>query len=357
MKLKFKASFFIFLILILCLASPVYAEDTAGNFFEFNAEVAIPTNVDRDAYGAANEISLSEGTVGRSLLAAGNMVTIDNSTVNDSLRLLGNEININNVTVDNNITIIANATNISDSTANAAYIFGNTISFNGKANYVGIYGGNVTVGGEINGNVEIYGDTVTIEDNTVITGTLITHSPKLLNMGNNVNIGDYDTELIEQSQTTFFDRFMGVLTSVISTILIGLCIVLFFDASVKKNTRIVSEHPILIIATGFLGIIGIPIVFFILLFFNVTTTISVVALALYGITFPVAVAYTGVCMARLLLPNIGKWYQWVMGTAVIGLLSQIPFVSFVVILFSYIFTFGYILIALYKNMRHSIDGK
>ena len=370
--------------------------DSAGNVF-ISDTTSVPQTVERDLYWAGGSRVFDHYQIGKSLLAAGRDITVNESTVGGSLRAAAYSITLNGVDVTDNITAAGYNLQASGVTAGGVYLAGQSLYFSGTADSVNLFGGNVTLDGEVHGDANIYATKVIFGDNLLIDGTLTVHSgsePALPNGGMvgdfvfiksesatkiNVNVdstgarielgdsrdssaavtnpGDAAAEqpVKEKSSSGFISFLRGLLGQLLLAAL--LCLLLGGE-ELGKPGKMLLTRPFPMLGTGFAGIFMIPGIILMLLFIWLGSPSAGLLAILFAIACIYALIFAGMTLGNTLLPRYTKnkvlnneWVCSLIGALVFWLLRKIPVFGSILQFAALVYTLGYFLQVIYLRLR------
>lgn len=364
-KIKFISLLFLSIFLLVIISNPIFAETSAGNYFndDFEGESSsITSDVERDAYIFNRDIIVSGSTIGRSLIAAAYSATISKDIVGDSLRVAAENIMIEDTAVDNNITAASRILTITgNTTSNAIYGAAQDISVAGTTNALELYAQTVALNGTVNGDASISAESVTVGSNTVVTGTLEIESSNDPIIEDGATIGDLQVRKIvtENETPTLSETIMssaidiGYWTAV--TIIIGFLFLLFAPNTTKRSAILFRDHPIALIVTGIASVIVIPILAFILIFPYLTLPLTFIIIGIYGVIMSIAVPFTAISVGKRFIPKMNKWLNALLFLVIFGILSRLPYVGLFIDLVCAVYAFGNITLLIYFNIKENFS--
>lgn len=332
------------------------AQDSAGNHLMSGNNPKLEGKEVFSCFGAGYDVSLSNVTTSDITAIAGYNTKIENSKINSSLFSASYNGDIKNTTITGNcFTAGYNLTFDESSQCNALYSAGTYISFNGKANYVGLGAETVVINGQVDGDLDIDADNVTIGDDAIITGKLNIQSKKEPTVSKKAKYGDYNFVKIDKDKkigknvknvvkNTLADLFIAGLVScvywIVAMFVVGLFMVLFFNKKLKIAAHYLKKRTGPTLGSGAVALISIPIALIIM-------SITFIGLPLAGFTFTgfmialcISNAFTGTVLAKIIFPRMNQFLSMLIGIAAIEILSAIPFLGILVGLASTIFTLG-----------------
>ncbi len=253
-----------------------------------------------DIGGYAGNIVTISDDVERDLFVAGNMITItEDAKINRDLFIAGNMITVES-DIERNLNVAGSIVNIS--------------------------------GIEVKGNAHIYADSIIVDENTKIIGTLTideTSDVENLTASNYGKLVKEKTEEVEESlQTKIVDAIISIITNYV-TILI---ILLLFSKVRKSLDKIKIEGKAITLSSliGLAGLVVVPIVSIVALFTGILTPIALIVFALYVFAIYVSSLLASYVVAHniwnlKLKPNF--YLELLVGIVAIKVLSYIPYVN------------------------------
>lgn len=292
----------------------------------------------------------------------------------------------NNVTIKNAINgtafIVANKVTFTESSeSNTAFIMANSVSINGSirdlfclANKLNIDGKgyiyrdlycstkDFNLLGFISRDAHISSSSINIPGESLsIGGNLYYTSAKEANLLDSLVGGD-----IKFSKNSIFSLkyLKDILLSLINTIIYALVIILIVISVFKKFYDKILENLEIdlgqIIFYGITGLILVPIISLILLVTSIASLVGLELLAIYCILLSISPAITGLALGKLLYEKTNKNSKdksikkivliSILITAVIRLLTEIPYLGIIIFIANIILGSGIVLYSI-KNMK------
>ena len=369
--------------------------DSAGNVF-ISDTTSVPQTVERDLYWAGKSRVFDHYQVGKSLLAAGRDITVNESTVGGSLRAAGYSITLNGVDVTDNITAAGYNLQASGITAGGVYLAGQSLYFSGTADSVNLFGGNVTLDGEIRGDANIYATKVVFGENLLVDGTLTVHSGSEPALPSGAKAGDF--VFIKSESATKVDvkidsgvphielKDSGVPTAAVTTpgeaaaepvksrssfdfvsflrgmignlLLAALICLLLGGEELGKPGKMLLKRPFPMLGTGAAGVFVIPGIILVLLFVWSGSSSAGLLAILFAVVCIYSLIFAGMTLANTLLPRYtnnkvlnNEWICSLIGALVFWLLRKIPVFGSILQFAALIYTLGYFLQVIYLRLR------
>jgi len=326
---------FVLLIISSFLILPnVYAEDS--NYLNVSNNTV--KTVNHSMFTAGDDVSTNNMVKGIDF-TAGNNLNISGSS--EYGMFAGNSIKFKGM-VTRDLFIAGNDIVI-DSSANIArdlYVAGNsiTISADIKGN-VFLVAREVSIDSkEIDGDVNLTGNKLTISDNTKINGTL-KYNDNIEYSNTNASIKEVKTYHVEDNNKDEIPSISSVLLGIVTSFLVALTIYLLLPASYKVLDEVNKSNVLKTFGSGFLFLIAVPVIFIVLMISIVCMPIAIIALLLYGIIIYLSSIISSVYFGKLIGNKILKlnnvYLQMLIGIVITRLVKLIPVIgglySFVII--------------------------
>ena len=292
---------------------------------------------------------------------AGNKVVFNGES--EYIALVGNSIEIKGTVIKdsfiggNIITIEKDASLQRD-----AVVAGSDIEIHGNiGRNISIYGSNVNlVGAEIEGNVNIYANSIKADEDTVINGNLSYPEDAEVSIAKDAVKGKITkTDAIQSNENGFVTTMMGKFWSFLSLMLVFA--VLSFAAS-KLFVRVQKEYDkfdfnngLETFTKGLVFVILVPIIIFILFLMSIGIPLALILLALYFIIMYLSTIFTGYLIGYKLWQkffnnDINMLVIGIFGIALLFILNLIPGISFIVSMLSMFIGIGVIYDVVLKKM-------
>ena len=292
---------------------------------------------------------------------AGNKVVFSGES--EYIALAGNSIEVKGtVTKDSfiggNIITIGKEANLQRD----AVVAGSDIEIHGNiGRNISIYGSNVNlVGAEIEGNVNIYANSIKADEDTVINGNLSYPEDAEVSIAKDAVKGKITkTDAIQSNENGFVTTMMGKFWSFLSLMLVFA--VLSFAAS-KLFVRVQKEYDkfdfnngLETFTKGLVFVILVPIIIFILFLMSIGIPLALILLALYFIIMYLSTIFTGYLIGYKLWQkffnnDINMLVIGIFGIAILFILNLIPGISFIVSMLSMFIGIGVIYDVVLKKM-------
>lgn len=332
---------------------------------------------------ASEEIASDAGAFwfGKNLLYAGNNVTVDNISrgllfaAGNTLQLnsqseyafvAGNTITFHAAT-EKDLFIAGNMATVSKDAKVGRDIFAGAYSFTLEANVPG----DVSVGASrviikdatIKGNVNLDVDTVTFEGQVQIDGTLSCNDDATIAGLTSVKYGKLETYTSTRHATTAGELWLTKMMSVVGLFFTIAIIFLVFPGAKKGIAREATVQRFgvdLILGIGFVVIVPLLSIIFLLSFFAASTSIFLIGV--YLLVLYLAKAFAGAWLGHVIVEKLCHCALPMLVEALVGILvitcaSMIPGFNFLVSTLTLVLGAGLIIACLRPGEKKPADGK
>lgn len=302
------------------------------DFFSASRQLILQGRVEDDAFVGGEVVSIG-GEVGDMLVAAGETVIID-GIIEGDLFAVGREIQITeHAQIRGNVAVA-----------------GEHIVF--KQGSVGGWfraaGNRMELNGRINNFVELYSNDVNFGDNyRAAYSTTITSTEQLYR--ENLGVAPENLNLFVE-EPDVWSIILVQLWLFLSLMLTGLVLIRIFQQTATDMYRFATEHVLKNTGIGLLALVGIPIAILVLIILFITLPLAV----LLALTYALALFISYLLVAMVLgvtgisyfqkQPTQGTYY-WglILGMVLVAILSNLPFIGWLVNLFFILFGLGSVL--------------
>jgi cytoskeletal protein CcmA (bactofilin family) len=360
------AALLVGLLLSTCLAAPARAQDavaSAGNVLSLSNQpnpISGDATVEHDLYWAGQSLTLGAATVKGDVIAAGQSLVLDGTSVGGNVRCASQTLSVRDVNATN-ITCAGQTLDIDGTTsANAAYLAGQDVTFSGTANSAMLAGKTVTVDGTVTGDVSISADTVTIGPDADIEGTLHVDATSEPTIPASAHVGSLDFNLTksdsnEQASTVITGLFglslLHVLFGIASGCLVALLLTLLLPVAVDGSAACVRQRTAAMLVSGVVGVLVVVPAFVVLLILVATIPLAFALLLAFIALCLVAVPFSGASLARVCLPGWNRFGAAAAGGAVLGLAAAIPLLGVIVSFASVVYLTGYVIQSVWAGIH------
>ena len=336
------------LLLVLCLTltiNGVSAKSYISDLFQAGDKVIINKPIDGTAFIAGNEVKVDETIEGISFVA-GNSVKIN--AIEEYIFAAGNDIVLTN-DVNKDLFLAGASVEIKESNLKRdAYIAAEKIDINSTVDRnIYLYGTKVELNGTYNGNILVAANEITINENTVINGTLKYNEDAIIKgLNNSIKTKTY---VNLEHKITIKDTIINIISSYIHIIVLAIVLIFISEKIFKKvleqTKDLTVKDTFITCGKGFLILIGVPIIAMMLLFSGLFISVGVIGAIIYGILVYISKIFTAYILASKLdnkyfKKNMNSYLLVIIGLLVILLLGLIPIIGGLVTFISVIFGLG-----------------
>ena len=367
MRNKKFAAFVMTIMIAATLATPVLAveADSAGNVMEANDMVSIDSVPFFGAMTAGKTVTINNSEAEGSVMAVGQEVSLGSNKIGESLYVAGNIVTCSETDVHGNIFGAGNSVSIGNGmNANGVYLAGSTVTFAGKAKALCAAGTNVTISGQIDGDAYVEGENVVIADDAVITGELKIKSTKEPEVSDNAKVANLSFEEVSEDEndaagiaskvgigSIIWGKVKTCIYWAIAMGVFGLLLCWLFDSHLTKAAQLVKERPGLMIGTGVIAWVGIPIAALILCITYLLAPIAGMLMLAYVLLLCAGLAFAGASLVRLFLPNMNVYLSAIIGIAVLEVVRVIPVLGFIVGMVADMYLLAYVIQNIWSNRK------
>lgn len=340
-------------------------EPVDGDLYAAGGEIEILAPVSGDAVIAGGTIRISGRVDGDVITAGGNLRLLGNVT--DDVRVAGGRIAIEGsvaghaVAAGGDVHITSNA-RIED----FAWIAGGKLKIAGTVGSdLRAAGGEIIISGRIDGNVELVGDKIQIEDSAVINGNLtwsslnepqISEAAEIVGEISARELDDYGWEY----ETEDAAWFGGIFTLITLTLTAGILFSIFpaWSNQVASSAR---ERPIASPLVGLAVIATTPLVIIILFMTGVGSMLGLLMLLGYGVTLLLGWLFGLIIAAIQLMSFAGKepvtthkmaWLGILLVAILTVLIGGIPVLGFIFVCLILLYGIGTLALDTYRRFRN-----
>lgn len=338
------------------------AEPVAENPLDLSKDS--PSLFGNDLLWAGNEHEFVGEQVLNDLLAAGQTITVKDSQVFGDIRLAGRVLTVSNTGVGQSVTLAGQDVHVTGGSANAVALAGQSATFEGTTNTLYLTASDAYINGVVNGDVYVLAGKVRIGPAAQIMGTLRgetgqepTIDAGAMIVANELKVNAAGQQEDASAKTSRLPDWKVIVFSLLSTVATALIAEWLAGGHTKHAGDLLTEFPGAFIGFGIMWSLLLPVVIALLCIPIVTIPVALAALFALVALGLVSVGFTAAALGRMLFPKAGRFViVAIMGLA-FGLLSVVPYVSWVVRVLSCVFTVGYVTISIREGMRkHAPDG-
>lgn len=308
-----------------------------------------------------NELKLSSAIVDNDLIAAGRTINVVDTMVAGDMRLAAENISIKDSYTGENITAAGENVTVRDCDSTAVVLAGRSVTFSGYCEELSAYAETVFIDGVVEGDVVVGATSVEIGSNARIEGTLYVSAQSEPVVQNGAEAGDIKYTHVETASTADAEGALAAFTvsfgifaaiiGILGTFVIALLAEWLFRRHTAAAAEMIRTRTGATIATGVVGALLAPVAVVILFFLGVTMPVAVgISLAMFAMT-AVAGGFMGASLFKLAFPSLGRFKSAMIGGAIMGVASAIPFVGSIVGAAAFMYFLGYVLQSIFLGMR------
>lgn len=350
-------SAFVLFALVVCtiaLATPITARaDTAGN--EFSTQ-SVSKKVTEDLYWAGETLDLTDNTIGQDVIAAGQDISLSDSSIGGSLRTASRSASLAGAKIKGNVTSAAQYFAADKKTdANGIYVVAQDIKFSGHAKAAALAGNTVTINGTIDGNVEVYASKLILGKNAKVTGTINGTVESQPQQAKGAKVHDIkvtvDSNKDQNALGNIVSTVVDALFSALTTAAAAVVLALLLPRVINGLAEMLNKRPVALVASGTIGTIAsIPV--------SLMLFVSIAGMALAGgllgilvAVCCIAVPLVGASVGVIAFPKMQRLGAAAAGGAIVGFAGSLPVLSMFVALVCMILTVGYLIQAMWVNIK------
>ena len=301
------------------------SETINDDLYAFGQTITILGTVKGDVIAVGNTINI-DGTVSGNVMVAGNLINV-RGPVSGTIRAAGNMITVDG-TVGGDVVFAGNSLAIGSGAKVARDVFlGGTSSTVSGSVGRDVRGGGATlvIDGSIGRDVNVEADKLELTSRAVVAGNLSYGSANEANVAQGATVrGSTQRREPQRTQPTSpsstpTNKVIDWLRGLVGLVILGFLLLMLAPGFVRHATDRVESNPAASLGIGLVVLIGVP-VFAILAFivgaFIGGWWIGLIALALYGVLFAVALAIVSFAAGEWILARLGRTRELAIGLAV-----------------------------------------
>lgn len=335
-----------------------------GPLFVTGNSVVVDADVDGDLFAAGQNIVIN-GKVEGDVLVAAQSVRIA-SAVKGDVRAAGNDVTIQSP-ISGNVTAAGNSIRLEAASriGRDALLFGNSLELLGVVDRQ-VMGAaeSLRLTGSIGNDLKLWEiNNLNLAPSAVVGGSLIYKSPQQAQIASGAKISGetrWEQSIINQTpQRSAQHAFSWV--SLLIWFATGLVLwgfgFLLFPALWQRLSATVQEAPGASLGWGLLLLVTLPLIMLVFMVTVIGIPLALIILFVYILVIMLAKVILGDILGRYLLKSfnwegkLSMWLGFMLGFALVLLLSKIPIVGFVVSLAAACIAMGTIAISLYNSGR------
>lgn len=327
--------------------------DTAGTVFTFNDNIS-RSLIAGDLYWLSGSPVMEESMLEHDIIVAGNTISITDTVVKGDVRAAGPSFQTANLEVDGLMSVAGYDVIIGEGTsAKGIYSYAaDRIVFNGSVKGAFLYAQTLVINGTIRGDATVSAQNITIGPDANITGTLHIHSGQKVEVPPTATVGHIDItkeglntiDMLDELRSTIapFFQIGGAVFTLISFALMAAILVWAVSNKVRESNRIVRSHPIPMVVLGIALFIGLPLLAALCFALIFTIPLALVLVLLVMLSVLVSIPFTGASLGMLLPGKMTDKVKAIIGTVIIVILLQFPYLNIAVSIICCIYFLGYI---------------
>ena len=321
------------------------SSSTSDNAYVFAGQARVNSALPDDLCVMAGTLTVA-APVGGDATLVGGTVDVQQPVAGDA-RIIGGRVTTES-SVGGDLMIAGGAVSVSGKAKTTDIAGGNVEVLNGSNGPVTIYGADVSLAGEFNGDVEVVAsDKITIEDGTIIHGSLKYNAPEQASIPSDayvdggVNyIGSAAWLPTAKQAKTFATAGLWVFilvritAALVATGLIAGLFPIFTDRVVEASLRKRPESFILLTLLGFAGFVAIPVLILFLIVSFVGIGIALILMASYALLLLLSYVYAAVLAGAMLMHIVRRrtqvsWQVAILGVIVLSAIGSIPYIGLI----------------------------
>lgn len=319
-----------------------------------------------DLLWAGSACSFDKVQAPNDLLAAGQSIEVDNATVKGSVRAAGQNVVVKGTQVKQSVTLAGQLVQVAKGSSEAVALCGQTAAFSGETKALHAAAGTVIINGIVHGDVNVTAQKLEIGPGAVIDGTLTAEVGTEPAIADGASIGKKKVTL--NPETSNVEAELGQAAGVLSAVALGgmifakalgllgfLLIALLAEWLVRRqvqdSAQMARTRTAALVGSGVVGGLVAPILLVALLF----TVVGVpLAFGLGGALLAIqmlAGGFAAASLAKIAFPKMGRFAGSLLMALILGLVSLIPVVGWILTVAAFMYLLGYVLQKIYLGMR------
>jgi cytoskeletal protein CcmA (bactofilin family) len=297
--------------------------------------VTVDANVTGDVLAAGGEVTVA-GQVSADVMAAGGQVEV-RANVGDDVRVFGGQLDIS-ADIGDQLIAAGGKITVESGTrvGGGTWLAGGDVTVDGRLGH-GLLaaGGNISVSGQVEGDVELTGDSIRIEPGAVIRGDLVWRSDHEIRIDKKATItGSVVREPMPYGEGP--GRATGTIMSILTLFVSVMILAYFFPGFLGGAGEILRTRFGRSLLTGFILLIMIPVAIVLLFVTVVGWLAGLVMLALYFVAIAIAMlvgvrTLTELGARQFKQELAGSWWRLALAVALtlvaLSLVGLIPVVG------------------------------
>lgn len=342
-------------------------ETVNNDYFASGGMAIVSGTVNGDTYLMGGNITV-DGEINGDLLIIGGNADIRGRVTGD-IRVVGGQVTVAGE-VGRNLSAVGGSVSVTD----RARIRGNLVAASGSLDVFGpvdrdviISGGQATLGSGIGGNVNSTVGRLVLTSGARVSGNLNYTSGTPAQIQSGAVVSGTVTQQTPPGRPT--PGILGALAaasiafkiiSFISYLIVGLLLLRFFPNFTREKAATLFKRPLISLLIGFIALILIPVVIFLLMFTVIGIPIALIALAIYLIALYLSIIVTSLALGWKAFDLIGQkrtgGWALLLGLVIYEILTIVPILGGFVTFFALLFGLGALLLA-WKNYYQRLQSK
>ena len=320
----------VLLVLIMFVAMPAFA--MSNDLFRTDDSVSVNDELNGSSFVAGNSVDV-DSKVNGILFAAGNQV--DTAGESEYAFIAGNYVKLDSQKFIDGF-VAGSIVDIKDiEVQRDMYVAGSSIKYAGTTGRnLFIAGGTVTINGIVKGDLTIYADTINIEENAEIHGTLKYSSDSKVNISKSAKVGYTEIEESKSKsgvvvKSTIKTKITDGILSLLNILAIGLIMMLIMPKVFEKIAKQDEKNILSNLGFGALALFTAPLVALICMITVVGLSTGFILLGIYFICLYVSTVFASYFLSNLIFGKKikNKYLVYLVGASIITVLKLIPFIS------------------------------
>lgn len=335
------------MLLILLIPNQVNADEINKFDTALGNNIVVDYNINGSSLIGGNDVIISSSIDGASLIGANNLtynasseyalILANNISFTGSAKdafMFANTVNINaNSKITRDIIIYANTVNIEGDFARNVTINANTIKINNA---------------QFGGKVKLTAKNIEIEDNVMSSSELSYNEEANTNISQIANLGVVNTFKSELGiEPTIIEKIYSNASILISLLIVFTALFYIIPVlfnKINKDTKDIVKH----MGYGLVSLIILPIIAVILCLTVFGMPLGLLILAIYIILLLISIIPTGYIVGNIIWNKFiktkkRKYIMGIMGTTIVYILCQIPYIGGIVVFLTILLGMGSII--------------
>lgn len=316
-----------------------------------------------DYVWAGESTRINEIAVENDILAAGRSISVNDATVGGSVRAAGQDISLSDVAITENVTIAGESLSIKGGTANSVLMTSRSATFAGDCSDLRAYAESVYINGTVHGDAHVAARSVELGPDAAIKGTLHVTSSAQPTIAATANVGEVDVHIEEEAAVSSAQVsgalaglssalfIFSIIMAIVGTLIIAVLAEWLFKRHTAAAAEMIRTRTGATIGSGIVGALVAPIAIIILCCLVITLPVAgACTLVLIAMSI-VAEGFMGASVFKLAFPNLGRFKCALVGGAIMGVASAIPFLGSLVSVAAFMYFLGYVLQTIFLSLR------